>query len=205
MKETCHNIFYGAKDPKHVIENYMGSAWYLHLLSKKYQTWEDVKMSSTFLKHLRSLFLHLVLLTLRAHCSSAGGKCWVKEPLEVCVQMWSSCAHAAGLCLTWKRNHSALSICQIFLGFSWPNQALWRGAWKGAGDSLHHSALTWAAKAATTPGDFLLFSSRSHSSCEKHTGQYFPHIFTLLAIPSTTSTQMVKQELQNMRKDLSHF
>lgn len=92
MKETCHNIFYGAKDPKHVIENYMGSTRYLHLLSKKYQTWEDVKMSSTFLKHLRSLFLHLVLLTVRAHCSSAGGQCWVKEPLGMCANVEQLCS-----------------------------------------------------------------------------------------------------------------
>lgn len=85
MKETfCHNIFYVAKDPKHVRENYTGSTRYLLLLSKKYQTWENLKMSSTFLKHPRSLFLHLALvlttqlLTLRTHSSSAGANCWVK-------------------------------------------------------------------------------------------------------------------------------
>lgn len=107
MKETfCHDIFCVVKDLKHIIENYISSARYLLLLSKKYQTWENLKMTSTFLKHLRSLFLHLVLvfstqlLTLRAHSSSGGGKCWVKEPsgmFENVEQLCSCSSHVFDL------------------------------------------------------------------------------------------------------------
>lgn len=58
----CHNIFSVAKDPKHIIENYMVSTGYLLLLSKKYWTWQTLKMSSTFLKYPRSFFLQLALV-----------------------------------------------------------------------------------------------------------------------------------------------